>query len=105
MNGVDLQNFFDFSIGFAIVLATMGAMTAGLFIFFKKKQWILAGTDPLDTGININSSKAGTSGSSESLDDHTWNKKQEEYNNNIDHSNPRDKVAKSSADKISGSET
>jgi magnesium transporter len=106
MNGVDLQNFFDFSIGFAIVLATMGAITVGLFIFFKKKQWILAGTDPLDTGINISSSKADTSGSSrESSDDHTRNKRQEEYNNNIDHSNPSDRVAKSSADKISGSET
>ena len=105
MNGVDLQNFFDFSTGFAIVLATMGAITVGLFIFFKKKQWILAGTDPLDAGFNISSSKADTSGSRESLDDHTRNKKQEEYNNSRNHSNPRDKVAKSSADKISGSET
>ncbi len=52
MNGVDLQNFFDFSTGFAIVLATMGAITVGLFIFFKKKQWILAGPDPLDSGFN-----------------------------------------------------
>jgi magnesium transporter len=43
MNGLDLQNFFDFPIGFAIVLGTMGAITVGLFIFFKKKQWILAG--------------------------------------------------------------
>ena len=101
MNGLDLQNFFDFSIGFAIVLATMGAITVGLFIFFKKKQWILAGTDPLDTGFNISSSKAETSGSSrESLDDHTRNKNQEGYSNNIDHLNPRDKVAKGSADKI-----
>jgi hypothetical protein len=105
MNGVDLQNFFDFSTGFAIVLATMGAITVGLFIFFKKKQWILAGTDPLDAGFNISSSKADTSGSRESLDDHTRNKKQEEYNNSRNHSNPSDKVAKSSADKISGSET
>jgi magnesium transporter len=52
MNGIDLQNFFDFSIGFVIVLATMGAITVGLFIFFKKKQWILAGPDPLDSGFN-----------------------------------------------------
>jgi magnesium transporter len=52
MNGLDLQNFFDFSIGFAIVLATMGAITVGLFIFFKKKQWILAGPDPLDSSFN-----------------------------------------------------
>jgi magnesium transporter len=54
MNGLDLQNVFDFPIGFAIVLATMGAITVGLFIFFKKKQWILAGTDLPDIGINTN---------------------------------------------------
>jgi magnesium transporter len=102
MNGLDLQNVFDFPIGFAIVLATMGAITVGLFIFFKKKQWILAGTDPLDTGVNISSSsKADTSGSRESRDDHTWNKKQQEYNRSSkDYSNPSDKAAKSSADKI-----
>lgn len=106
MNGLDLQNVFDFPIGFAIVLATMGAITVGLFIFFKKKQWILAGTDPLDTGVNINSSsKADTSGSRESRDDHTWNKKQQEYNRSSkDYSNPSDKAAKSSADKIRGSQ-
>ena len=102
MNGLDLQNVFDFPIGFAIVLATMGAITVGLFIFFKKKQWILAGTDPLDTGVNISSSsKADTSGSRESMDDHTWDKKQQEYNSSSkDYSNPSDKAAKSSADKI-----
>jgi magnesium transporter len=102
MNGLDLQNVFDFPIGFAIVLATMGAITVGLFIFFKKKQWILTGTDPLDTGVNISSSsKADTSGSRESMDDHTWNKKQQEYNRSSkDYSNPSDKAAKSSADKI-----
>ena len=104
MNGLDLQNFFDFPMGFAIVLGTMGTITVGLFIFFKKKQWILAGTDPLDTGINTSSSKADTSDSRESLDDDTWNKKQQEYNISTDYSNPSDRVAKSSADKIRGSE-
>jgi magnesium transporter len=105
MNGLDLQNFFDFPIGFAVVLATMGAITVGLFIFFKKKQWILTGTDPLDTGVNTSSTKAGTSGNSESFDDHTWNKKQqEEYNISRDYSNPSDRVAKSPADKIRGSD-
>jgi magnesium transporter len=57
MNGVDLQNFFNFSIGFAIVLASMGAITAGLFMFFKRKQWILAGADPLDSGLNSGAHK------------------------------------------------
>jgi magnesium transporter len=106
MNGLDLQNVFDFPIGFAIVLATMGAITVGLFFFFKKKQWILAGTDPLDTGVNINSSsKADTSGSRESMDDHTWNKKQHEYNSSSkDYSNLGDKAAKSSAEKIKDSQ-
>jgi magnesium transporter len=103
MNGLDLQNFFDFPIGFAVVLATMGAITVGLFIFFKKKQWILAGTDPLDIGVNT-SSKADTSGSRESLDDHTWHKKQQEYNTSTDYSNPSNKAAKSSADKIRDSQ-
>jgi hypothetical protein len=112
MNGLDLQNFFDFPMGFAIVLGTMGAIAVGLFIFFKKKQWILSGSDPLDTGINTNStsnasSKAGTRGGVESFnDDDTSNKKRYEYNNiTEDYSNnPSDRVAKSSAEKIRGSE-
>ncbi|HJU94876.1 MAG TPA: CorA family divalent cation transporter, partial [Nitrososphaera sp.] len=111
MNGLDLQNLFDFPMGFAIVLGTMGAITAGLFIFFKKKQWILTGTDPLDTGVSTsggssNSSKADTRGSRESFNDDTWSKKeQEEYNISNDYSNPSDRVAKTSADKIRSSET
>lgn len=84
MNGLDLQNLFDLPIGFAIVLATMGALSIGLFIFFKKKQWILAGTDLQGTHININSSssskgseaEAAASNSVESFDDDNWNKKQ-----------------------------
>ena len=112
MNGLDLQNFFDFPMGFAVVLGTMGAITVGLFIFFKKKQWILTGTDPLDTGINTSSStsnsssKAGTRDNRESFNDHdTWNKKRQEYKKiSEDYSNPSDRVAKSSAEKIRGSE-
>lgn len=108
MNGLDLQNFFNFSVGFAIVLATMGAITVGLFIFFKKKQWILAGADPLDAGINTrsSSSKAGTRGSKESFDDDdTWNKKRQEHNNiSEDYTNPSNRLADSSAEKMRGSE-
>jgi magnesium transporter len=103
MNGLDLQNFFDFSIGFAIVLATMGAITVGLFIFFKKKQWILTGSDPLDSGVN-SSSKAGTSGDREIFDDLMSKKEQQESNFSTDHTNPSDKVAKTSADKVRGSD-
>jgi magnesium transporter len=84
MNGLDLQNLFDLPIGFAIVLATMGAISIGLFIFFKKKQWILAGTDLRDTHINVNSSSsskgsevdAAANKSVEPFDDDKWNKKQ-----------------------------
>ncbi len=110
MNGLDLQNFFDFPMGFAIVLGTMGAITVGLFIFFKKKQWILTGTDPLDTGSNTSSdssgSKAETRRSRESLDDDdAWNKKRQEYKNISEgYSNPSDRVAKSSVEKIRGSD-
>jgi magnesium transporter len=106
MNGLNLQDIFSLPMGFVIVLATMGAITAGLFIFFKKKQWIFAGTDPLDTGFNTNSGEAGTNVSRESFDNHTWNKKQQEHNiSSTDHSNPSNRVAKNSADKIRGSET
>jgi hypothetical protein len=104
MNGLDLQNVFDLPIGFAIVLATMGAITVGLFIFFKKKQWILTGTDPLDTGINIRSSKANTRGSRQLLDDHTWNRKQQDHNISTDYLDPTDKAAKSSEDRKSDSQ-
>jgi magnesium transporter len=113
MNGLDLQNLFDLPMGFAIVVGTMGAITVGLFIFFKKKQWILTGSDPLDTGINTSSSntssssKAGTRGSRESFndDDDTSNKKRYEYNDIAEDysNNPSDRVAKSSAEKQRGS--
>jgi magnesium transporter len=103
MNGLNLQNIFDFSIGFAIVLATMGAITVGLFIFFKKKQWILTGSDPLDSGVN-SSSKAGTSRGRETFDDLMSKKEQQESNFSTDHTNPSNKVAKTSADKVRGSE-
>jgi hypothetical protein len=99
-----LQNFFDFSIGFAIVLATMGAITVGLFIFFKKKQWILTGSDPLDSGVN-SGSKAGTSSDRERFNDLTSKKEQQESHFSTDHTNPRNKVAETSADKVRGSET
>jgi magnesium transporter len=104
MNGLDLQNIFDFSIGFAIVLATMGAITVGLFIFFKKKQCILTGSDPLDSGVNSSSSKAGTSSGRETFDDLMSKKEQQESNFSTDHTNPSNKVAKTSADKVRGSE-
>lgn len=76
MNGLDLENLFDLPIGFAIVLATMGAISIGLFIFFKKKQWILAGSDFPDPSININSSSGDVAAreSGESFDEDARNK-------------------------------
>lgn len=76
MNGLDLQNVFDFLMGFAIVSGYDGrAITVSLFIFFKKKQQILTGTGPLDTAINTITSRADARGSKKSLDDHTLGKK------------------------------
>jgi magnesium transporter len=108
MNGVDLQNFFDLPVGFAIVLATMAAIIAGLFVFFKRKQWILTGADHLDSGASIGTSKPGTGDSRmESFDKDTGaNKKnQQEYNISTDYSNPEDRVTRSSANNTTGSET
>ena len=42
MNGVDLSNPGNISIGFIIVLVSMTAIAAFLFWYFKKKQWIMA---------------------------------------------------------------
>jgi magnesium transporter len=42
MNGVDVTNPGNISIGFIIVLVSMTAIAAFLFWYFKKKQWIMA---------------------------------------------------------------
>jgi magnesium transporter len=42
MNGVDLTNLGNISIGFIIVLVLMIAVAVFLFWYFKKKQWIMA---------------------------------------------------------------
>lgn len=115
MNGVDLQNVFNFSTGFAIIVGVMGAVTVGLFMFFKKKQWILAGSDPpLYSGVNTSDSninknknnrmKASRGHTGELLDD-SENKNQQEYNINANSLDPNDRVTKRSADKIGGSKT
>jgi magnesium transporter len=41
MNGLDLNNIWSIPVGFAIliiIVVTMGAVAAVLFLFFKKKQ-------------------------------------------------------------------
>jgi magnesium transporter len=40
MNGLDLNNIWSIPVGFTIVMITMAAVAAGLFVFFKKKKWI-----------------------------------------------------------------
>ncbi len=63
MNGLDLNNINSLPLGFAIVILTMALIVGILFLFFKKKQWILAkqDTDEIlftnkDLGKNKNSS-------------------------------------------------
>lgn len=115
MNGVDLQNVFNFSTGFAIIVGVMGVVTVGLFMFFKKKQWILAGSDPpLYSGVNTsdsnknnnnNNSVKASRGHTDELPDDSENKNQQEYNINDNSLDPNDRVTKRSADKIGGSKT
>jgi hypothetical protein len=100
MKGIDLRNFFDFPIGLAIVLATLAAVTGGLFIYFKKKQWILAGKDPAVVMTDKKTdSSIKTDAVREVFDDNTTTKS--DRNDHIDtYSNPSNKLAKRSADRI-----
>jgi magnesium transporter len=45
MNGLDLNNINSLPLGFAIVILTMVIIVGVLFLFFKKKQWILTKRD------------------------------------------------------------
>ena len=45
MNGLDLHNISSVPLGFAIVILTMVIAVGILFLFFKKKQWILTKRD------------------------------------------------------------
>ena len=45
MNGLDLHNISSVPLGFAIVILTMLIAVGILFLFFKKKQWILTKRD------------------------------------------------------------
>jgi hypothetical protein len=118
MNGLDLQNMFTLSPGFVTILAVMAAITIGLFIYFKKKQWILTGSDALLSGAHVNKSKVKSnskrsgpsSNASENVRDsfegYNDNKKLQHENywttNSLD---PGDAVAKGSANKIRRTET
>jgi magnesium transporter len=100
MNGIDLRNFFDFPIGLAIVLATLAAVTGTLFIYFKKKQWILAGKDPAVVMTHKKTdSNIKTGAVREVFEDNTRTKSNQNDHINT-HSNPSNKLAKRSADKI-----
>jgi magnesium transporter len=104
MNGIDLRNIFDFPIGLTIVLATMAAVTGSLFMYFKKKQWILAGKDPAVVMIDKKTdSKMKASDVREESEDHPHHttRAKSDQNDYMDtHSNPSNKVAKRYAGKI-----
>jgi magnesium transporter len=116
MNGIDLQNMFNLSTGFVTVLAVMAAITIGLFIYFKKKQWILAGSDALFSradmnGANRRSNKSISSNSTSvgnsrvSLEEDNDNKeKPNEKNLTNNFLNPSDAVGKGSANKMQNAE-
>jgi len=42
MNGLDLNNISKLPAGFALIVMAMGMISATLFVFFKKKEWIMA---------------------------------------------------------------
>jgi magnesium transporter len=48
MNGLDLNNISSLPVGFAIVILTMVIIVGVLFLFFRKKQWILTKRDDND---------------------------------------------------------
>jgi magnesium transporter len=96
MNGVDLQHISNLPVGFALVVASMAVVTGGLFIYFRKKQWILSGTDE---SIMDRVEKGNKIQKRESLEaflkgDRDSSQAAEKY------SSPTDKVAKRTAEKI-----
>lgn len=54
MNGLDLNNLNSLPLGFAIVILTMALIVGILFLFFRKKQWILVKKDRHDKEILTN---------------------------------------------------
>jgi magnesium transporter len=100
MNGVDLEHISNLPPGFGLIVASMVAVTAGLFIYFTKKRWILAGGDE----SIIDKVGRETEGKKESLEAFL---RGDEYKNNHEkkYSSPADKVAKRTAEKIRDSDT
>ncbi len=47
MNGLDLNNILKMPIGLYDSKAHNGVVATALFVFFKKKQWILVGELPV----------------------------------------------------------
>lgn len=95
MNGVDLQNFFSPSTGFAIVMAIMAAVVSALFAYFKKKRWIFQGQEE----TFATSEKKEKERKKESFDDFV--RRRNEHPQNLGESSDMSrKVATRSADKI-----
>lgn len=99
MNGIDLQNFFNLPIGFAIVMTTMAGVTIALFAYFAKKRWILTGRD--ESIID----RMGEEKGSKRQSFEAFVKGHKKENSEDAYSNISDRVAKRSADKIRDSET
>ena len=60
MNGLDLNNIGAIPVGFALVIASMAAVAGALFVFFRRKQWILVAKEPAEdsrTGSNNDKDK------------------------------------------------
>lgn len=48
MNGLDLNNIGAIPVGFVLVIASMAAVAGVLFVFFRRKQWILIAKEPAE---------------------------------------------------------
>lgn len=63
MNGIDLNNISNLPSGFVVLIGAMAVISAGLFVYFKRKQWIL--TKEPDVDYHVINGK----GSSKNIDD------------------------------------
>ncbi|GEM_PF-168159 len=58
MNGLDLNNIGAIPVGFTLVIASMAAVAGALFVFFRRKQWILVAKEPAeDSRMESNNDK------------------------------------------------
>ncbi len=94
----------------------MAAITIGLFVYFKKKQWILAGSDALSSSTDMTSGNGRRNKSTSSNNtivgnmresfegDKDSKDKRNENNLTTNFLNPSDAVANGSANKMQRAE-